>query len=333
MTSEADGLTLSAGFGANARTFPVLDGTVSPAGIRLIPTDVHGSELFWRQLKFADFDVSEMSISSLTISTSKGQRDWVGLPVFSMRRFFHTGILVRAGAGIEKPADLKGKRVGVPEYQQTAAVWCRGILSDEFGVDPRDLHWFMERPPEQSHGGSTGFAPPPGVTLEYIPTRTNIGEMLLAGELDATLLYLSDPNLVDRSRVDLSTSTAVRPLFPDPQAEAHRYYAKTKIYPINHCFVVRRSIAERDPQIARRIFHAFVEAKAIGNRRRESLLAPWRETGLIDAKNELALAEDVMAYGVNDARLVLETAMRFIHEQGLLSRRMTLDELFAPGTL
>src|SRR5579871_5820654 len=110
MTSDTAELTLSAGFGANARTFPVLNGTVSPAGIRLISTDVHGSELFWRQLKFADFDVSEMSISSLTISTSKGQRDWVGFPCFSMRRFFHTGILVRAGAGIEKPADLKGKR-------------------------------------------------------------------------------------------------------------------------------------------------------------------------------------------------------------------------------
>jgi len=333
MTSDAAELTLSAGFGPNPRTFPILDGTVSPAGIRLLPTAVHGSELFWRQLKFADFDVSEMSISSLTISTARGQRDWVGLPVFSMRRFFHTGVLVRVGAGIEKPADLKGKRVGVPEYQQTAAVWTRGVLSDEFGVDPRDLHWFMERPPEQSHGGSTGFTAPPGVKLEYIPTSTNIGEMLLNGTLDATLLYLSDPNLVDRSRVDLSASTSVRPLFPNPQAEAHRYFAKTGIYPINHCFVVRRAFAERDPQLARRLYHAFVEAKLIGNRRRESLLGPWRDTGLLDSGADRAIAADVMAYGVNDAKLVLETAMRFIHEQGLTPRRIALDELFAPGTL
>ncbi len=333
MTSSTPELTLSAGFGQTAYVPPILHGEVSPPGVRLLPTAVHGSELFWRQLKFADFDVSEMSISSLTISTAQGQRDWIGLPVFSMRRFFHTGILVREGAGIEKPADLKGKRVGVPEYQQTAAVWCRGILSDEFGVDPRDLHWFMERPPEQSHGGSTGFTPPPGVKLEYIPTTTNIGEMLLDGSLDATLLYLSDPNLVDRSRVDLTGSKAVRPLFRNQQAEAHRYFAKTGIYPINHCFVVRRSIAERDPQLARKLYHAFVEAKSMGNRQRESLLGPWRDTGLIDAAADKAIAADVMAYGVNDAKLVLDTVTRFIHEQGLTPRRVALDELFAPGTL
>src|SRR5487761_2634944 len=172
----------------------------------------------------------------------------------------------------------------------------------------------MERPPEQSHGGSTGFTPPPGVKLEYIPTNTNIGEMLLNGKLDATLLYLSDPNLVDRSRVDLSGSKAVHPLFPNPQAEAHRYFAKTGIYPINHCFVVRRSIAERHPELARKLYHAFVESKVMGNRRRESLLGPWRETGLLDDAADTAIAADVMAYGVNDAKLVLDTVTRFIHE-------------------
>jgi 4,5-dihydroxyphthalate decarboxylase len=274
-----------------------------------------------------------MSISSLTISTANGTSEWVGLPVFSMRRFFHTGILVRADAGIEKPADLKGKRVGVPEYQQTAAVWCRGILSDEFGVDPRDLHWFMERPPEQSHGGSTGFKPPPGVRLEYIPTSTNIGEMLLSGELDATLLYLSDPNLVDRSRADLSSAKNIRPLFSNPQAEAHRYFAKTGIYPINHCFVVRKSIVERDPSIPLRLYESFLEAKSVGNRRRESLLEPLLATGAVDQATHAAISADVMAYGVNGARTVLDTVTRFIHEQGLTPRRVGLDELFAADTL
>lgn len=334
MTTEVrTTLTLSAGFGPQPMTLAILGGSVQPEGIELLPTAVHGSELFWRQLKFADFDVSEMSISSLTISTAKGQREWIGLPVFSMRRFFHTGVLVRSGAGIEKPADLRGKRVGVPEYQQTAAVWTRGVLSDEFGVDPRDLHWFMERPPEQSHGGSTGFTPPPGVRLEYIPTTTNIGEMLLAGTLDATLLYLSSPNLVDRSRIDLSNAREVRPLFPDARAEAHRYFAKTGIYPINHCFVVRRSIAEADPTIPRRLYDAFLRSKEAALRRKQSLLAPLAETGVLTSAVRSALDADVMAYGVSGARKVLETATRFIHEQGLTSRRVGLEEIFAAATL
>ena len=108
-------------------------------------------------------------MSSLTIATSQGPTQWVALPVFTTREFFHLRILVRVASGIEKPADLKGKRVGVPEYQQTAAIWGRGVLQHEFGVHPRDIEWHMERTPETSHGGSTGFKPPEGVTVHRIP--------------------------------------------------------------------------------------------------------------------------------------------------------------------
>jgi 4,5-dihydroxyphthalate decarboxylase len=323
-------LTLSAGFGPQPLTIPILDGTVQPEGIRLLSTDVHGSELFWRQLKFADFDVSEMSISSLTISTFKGQTEWIGLPIFSMRRFFHTWALIRRDAGISKPEDLRGKRVGVPEYQQTAAVWSRGVLSDEFGVKPTEIEWFMERTPEQSHGGATGFTPPPGVKFSYIPPSTNIGEMLQNKTLDATLLYLAIPNLVDRSRVDLSRDPNIGPLFPDALAESHRYFAKTGIYPINHCFAMRRSIVARDPTSPRRIYDAFLRAKQIADERRRSLLTPLLETGVVAAK---AFEIDPMAYGIKDSRKVLETATRFVHEQGLTTRRVELDELFAASTL
>ena len=133
---------------------------------------LHPSELFWRQLHFSEFAVSEMSCSSFVIAVERGDTRFVGLPIFTTRRFFHTSILVRRKAGIETPADLSGKRVGVPEYQQTAAVWSRGVLKDDFGVDPKDIEWCMERTPEMSHGGSTGFVPPPGVTVHQIPATT-----------------------------------------------------------------------------------------------------------------------------------------------------------------
>src|SRR5262249_21520451 len=193
-------LALSIALPDNPNTRPLIEGAVAPEGISLATTVIHPSEMFWRQLRFAEFDVSEMSVSSLLIATARGQTPWVALPVFTTREFFHTRILVRTDAGITSPVDLKGKRVGVPEYQQTAAIWGRGVLENEFGVRPHDMEFFMERVADGSQGGAPGFKPPAGVTVHEIPASTNIGEMLLRGELDATLLYLTDRNLVDRSR-------------------------------------------------------------------------------------------------------------------------------------
>src|SRR5499426_986618 len=204
---------------SNPRTWPVIDGQAKPDGIDLVPTVLHPSELFWRQLRFAEFDVAEMSVSSLMIAKSKGDDRFVGIPVFTTRRFFHTGILVRRAARIETPADLKGKRVGVPEYQQTAALWIRGVLQHEFGVAPRDMEFWMERNPEHSHGGATGFTAPPGVTVHQVPLGKDIGSMMISGELQATLLYIVNRNLVDRSTADLWNHRDIKYLFPDPRAE------------------------------------------------------------------------------------------------------------------
>lgn len=327
-------LALSAAFMPNTRTNLLLDGSYAPEGIDLMTTPCHAPELFWRQLAFADFDVSEMSISSLAVALSHGDRTWVALPIFAQRHFFHSAIQVRRGAGIAAPADLKGKRVGVPEYQQTGAVWCRGVLADEFGVDARDIEWYMERRPNQSHGGATGFTPPPGVRLNYIPESSNIGAMLVEGTLDATLLYIpnfvkANENLVDRSSVDISAVT--QPLFPSPAAEAHRYFRATGIYPINHCAVVRRRIVEQHPWVAANLTAAFERVLAGLARRRASLLGPLAETGVLDARTASGVADEIMLCGVEPNRRILETVLRYVHEQGLSSRAVAVEELFAPG--
>jgi 4,5-dihydroxyphthalate decarboxylase len=325
-------LELSIALSENENTRAILDGAITPDAIKLYPTALHPSEMFWRQLKFAEFDVSEMSMSSLTIATSQAQTQWIAIPVFTTREFFHLRILVRAASGIEKPADLKGKRVGVPEYQQTAAIWGRGVLQHEFGVHPRDMEFFMERTPETSHGGATGFKPPPGVTVHQIPATTNIGEMMVKGELDATLLYLTNPNLVDRSRIDLSKDQRFKPLF-DRKAEAHRYFAKTGIYQINHGMVLRRSIHERYPWAALNIYNAFAEARANVIRARDTALHRHFEPGLISDDVRRALATDPMAYGVKGNRKVIETITQYVQEQGLSGRRVALEEMFAPSTI
>jgi 4,5-dihydroxyphthalate decarboxylase len=325
-------LALSIALSDNPNTRPLIDGVIVPEGIALTPTAIHPSEMFWRQLRFAEFDVSEMSMSSLLIATARGPTPWVALPVFTTREFFHTRILVRADAGISSPADLAGKRVGVPEFQQTAAIWGRGVLENEFDVPMRSMEFFMERVADRSHGGATGFRPPAGVTVHQIPSSTNIGEMLTRGELDATLLYLTHRNLVDRSRIDLAQDPRVRPLF-DRLAEGRRYYAKTGIYPINHTVVVRRTLFEQHPWIALNLYSAFAAARAEVLRAGATALASHLETGVLGDDVKRALAADPMAYGIKATRKVLETIADYVHAQGLTDRRVKIEELFAPSTM
>jgi 4,5-dihydroxyphthalate decarboxylase len=326
-------LELSAALTVNDRTRPILDGQVEPEGIRLLTSAMIPGEIFWRQLKFADFDVSEMSVASLMIATTRGETGWVALPVFTQRAFFHTKPLVRVDAGIERPADLGGKRVGVPEYQQTRAVWTRGVLQDEFGVDPRSVRWFVERNPDRSHGGATGFTPPPGVELSYVPESTDLGRMLLDRELDATLYHYEARNLVDRALTKLSGRREVRPLFPDVAAEGRRYYASTGIFPINHCLVVRRSLYERAPWVALNLFNAFEAAKEADAKRRARAVATHLEVGLVAPEVGEALATNLFPYGVRANRHTLETIARYLREQGLTEREVRLEELFPKPAL
>jgi 4,5-dihydroxyphthalate decarboxylase len=326
-------IQLSAGMAPNPRTWPLFDGAVKPDGIDLIMSPVHPSELFWRQLRFADFDLSDMSFSSLIIAVAHGDTRWVGLPVFTTRRFFHTRILVRRDAGIEAPADLKGKRVGVPEYQQTAALWTRGVLQHDFGVEPKDMEFWMERNPEHSHGGATEFQPPPGVTIHQIPMGKDIGSMMLSGELQATLLYIVNRNLVDRSTADLWNHRDIKYLFPDPRAEAMRFYKKTGLYPINHCVVMKREIAERHPWTVLNLFKAFERANALANEQRLEHLEYYFEAGLLPPDARKALAAPLVQYGVAANRHVLETAAQYSAEQGLTPRLIKLEEVFAPSTM
>lgn len=326
-------LQLSIGMASNPRTWPVFDGRVKPDGIDLVASRVHPSELFWRQLRFADFDVSEMSFSSLLMAKSRGDERWTGLPVFTTRKFYHAAILVRRAAGIAAPADLRGKRVGVPEYQQTAALWARGVLHEEFGVEPQHMEFWMERGAAHSHGGALGFTAPPGVTLHTVPPEKSLGSMMLAGELDALLHYIVDPNLVDRSTADLWNHPEVAPLFADPWAEGVRYYRKTGIFPINHGMVMKREIAEKHPWAVLNLLKAFDRANDIANRERVEHAEYHVATGLLPREAAQALRTPLVRHGIHANRRTLETAARYSHEQGLTPRVARLEEIFAASAM
>jgi len=318
---------------SNPRTWPVIDGRVKPDGVDFTPIVLHPSELFWRQLRFAEFDVAELSVSSLMMAKSKGDDRFVGIPVFTSRKFFHTCVLVRRAAGIDTPADLKGKRVGVPEYQQTAALWARGVLQHEFGVAPSDIEFWMERPAARSHGGATGFQPPPGVTVNRIPLDKDMGSMMLSGELDATIYYHVDSNLIDRSTADLAGHPDIKPLFADSVAEGVRYYRKTGIYPINHAMVIKRELAERHPWAALNILKAFNQANEIARRERVEQAEYHVDTGLIAPEAKRALDTQILSHGIKANRRVVETIAQYSHEQGLTPRPAKLEDLFAASTL
>jgi 4,5-dihydroxyphthalate decarboxylase len=195
------------------------------------------------------------------------------------------------------------------------------------------MEFWMERTPEHSHAGATGFKPPKGVTIHQIPPEKSIGSMMLSGELHATLLYVVNANLIDRSKADLSNHPDIRPLFPDADAEGARYYAKTGIYPINHGMVVKREIAERHPWVILNLLKAFERAREIADSRRLAHLDDHFATGAIPSSIRAALAKPMIKHGMVANRKILETAAQYSHEQGLTPRVLKLEEIFARSTL
>ncbi|HSC43189.1 MAG TPA: hypothetical protein VLH17_12980 [Candidatus Binatia bacterium] len=323
----------------NERVDPLMKGIVEAEGIELVPTYSHPSETFWRQLKFQEFEVGEMSMSSYLIARERGF-DMIALPVFPSRRLFHTELSYHIDSGIQKPEDLLAKRIGVGEYQQTAALWQRGILEHDFGVSQYKVHWYMERTEELSHGGQTGFAPPPGISFQRIPTDKSMASMLVNHELDAAAVnspWQNMPTFIGRShRIPGSNGdwSKVKPLFNDRMVEGKRFFQKWGFLPVNHAYTIRRDVYEKYPWVAFNLYSGFVKAKAHFNAR----LVDSIPSGLFFGKEYLTMTQEIFGndpytYGVKGNRKMLETLIDFSHEQGLIKTKPQIEELFARSTL
>jgi len=332
-------LTLSFISQFNERVQPLMDGTIQPEGLELIPTYSQPAETFWRQLQFQEFEVSEMSLSSYIIARSRGM-DMVALPVFPSRRLFHTELAYHLDSGVKEPGDLNGKRIGVVEYQQTAALWIRGILEHDFGVSQYKVDWYMERGKELSHGGATGFKPPSGISFHRIPPDKSLVSMLVNHELDAVAVggpWARVTNVIDRSkRISGSGGdwSKVKPLFPDRIAEGTRFFKKYGFIPPNHTYIVRGDIHRKYPWVAFNLYTAFVKAKALAQEK----LAERIPSALFFGREYLAMTRDMFGddpfpYGLKANRPMLELIIEYSHEQGLTSKKMKVEELFAQSTL
>lgn len=339
---------MSLAFSRSALVRPILDGEVTIEGVDLTSSVINPGDLFWRQLHHEEFDVSELSLAALLIMKGRDSCPWGAIPVFPSRGFFHTNILVRRDAGVVEPADLRGKRVGVLDYQQTAAMWARGVLWHSYGVAPSDIEWHMGRPPERSHAAATGFSPPEGVVVQGIPIDTSLGRMILEGKLDALVGYghrqgglgfgqeddgsVADlaEGFVDAGEPDLRNATEICPLFRRGIEEGRAELARTGILPMNHTVVLRESLAERHPWLPRNLYDAFCRARALAIRRLRIQLEPYAALSAVDL-GAIGRVEPTLAYGVRANISTLEAAMQFAFEQGLTKRLVDIGEVFFPS--
>ena len=322
----------------NERVEPLMDGSVQVDGVELIPTYSHPAETFWRQLKFGEFEVAEMSMSSYLIARSRGA-DMIALPVFPSRRLFQTELSYHVDSGITRPEDLDGKRLGVAEYQQTAALWIRGILEHDFGVSQYKIHWYMERSEEMSHGGATGFKPPPGISFNRIAQNKSLASTLLDNQLDVA--HVASPWALQANALDRSSRIGgngdwgkIKALFPDRMAEGARFYKKHGFLPVNHAYIIRADVHKKYPWLAADLYAGFVKAKT---RAREKMLGRI-PAALFFGPEYLAMTrgligDDPFPYGIKANQAMLETIIGYSHEQGLTPRKLTIEELFAEITL
>ena len=311
------------------RTRPLMDGIVQPEGIDLNFIDMNVAETFWRTLRHAEFDVSEISTSGYLITRERNPQPFIAIPVFPSRAFRHNGIFINTKTGIKKPQDLIGKRVGIPEYSMTAALWVRGHLQHEYNIPLEKINWFrggFTKPAEAEERVELNL--PPNIRLGNIPAGKSLSGMLDSGELDAVIA----PGTPKGFR---EGSPNMARLFPNYKAVEMEYYKKTKIFPIMHTVVIKREIYERHPWVAQSLYKAFLKAKEIcvselteGTGR---YTLPWWLPEL-EAEWKFFNGE-LWPYGVENDRATLEALVQYSFEQGLTHRRMSVEELFAPETL
>ena len=322
-------LKLSLGCWNYDRTRALMDGSVQPDGIDLNYLNMPVEETFFRMMRHREFDCAEISLSSYSVSLGKAERPFVAIPIYPSRFFRHSCIYVNADAGIREPKDLIGKRIGTPEYQMTAPVWIRGILSDHYGVPVDSVTYHTGGVEETGRLEKVKLDLPPNIRVEPIGPTQTLSQMLLDGEIDALHTARMPSSF-------LSGGGRVKRLFENYVDVERQYFRETGIFPIMHTVAIRRDVYEANRWVAQSLYKAFVQAQ---RRTYEDLqetaalkaMLPWLTAHLEDARQEMG--DDFWPYGLERNRKTLETFLRYHFEQGLSKRLLTPDELFAPESL
>jgi 4,5-dihydroxyphthalate decarboxylase len=319
-------LNLSVAVGPYDRTRALIDGSVQIDGVNPTCMTLPPEEIFFRAFRHAEFDICELSLSSFTVKTAQGGGPYIGVPAFVSRAFRHTSIYVRTDR-IKKPEDLKGKRVGVPEYQLTANVWARAILQDDYGVKPSDIQWVRGGIEDADRPEKISIKLPADVKLEDAPAGKSISALLAEGAIDG-FIAPRQPSLPENT-------PNVGWLFSDPVAAAQDYFKRTGIFPIMHIVGVRRTLAEQHPWLPGAVLKAFEQAKtaaidALRDPSASKVTLPFAEERVLEAR--ALMGEDFWSYGIAPNRKTLENFYKHHHSQGLSAKLVTPEEMFHPGT-
>lgn len=311
------------------RVRALADGRVRVEGCDVNYMTMPVEEVLERAFFHREFDVAEIGFSPYLIALSRGIAPYLAIPAFLSRMFRHSAIYIRADRGIGGPAALKGKRIGVPEYQMSAAMWARGLLRDEFAVAAADINWVQGGLETPGRRDKFPLNLPEGFPLVSVAGDKTLSQLLADGELDA-VISARQPSCF------AAGYPLVRRLFPDYRAAERDYFRRTGVFPIMHAVGIRRDVLEKHPWLPASVYKAFVQAKRLADAEFAEVTAlkiglPWL-TAEFDATREL-MGNDFWSYGVEPNRKTLELMARYSHEQGLAVRPVAVEEMFAPSTL
>lgn len=311
------------------RTRGLLEGRIEPDGVDLVYLNMPVEETFFRMLRNHEFDAAEMSLSSYTMSLFTEKKPFIAIPVFPSRFFRHSCIYINAKSGIREPKDLIGKRVGNPEYQMTAPVWIRGILSDEYKVPVDSVTYYTGGEEEPGRPEKLKLDLPPQIRVQPIGPQQTLAAMIANGDIDA--LYTAR-----MPSTFLTAGGRVKRLFEDYVAVEKEYYRRTRIFPIMHTVVIRRELYEKHRWVAQSLYKAFCAAQqeAYGDLYQTAALKtmlPWLTAHVEEARREMG--PDFWSYGFHNNRETLNTFLRYSYEQGLSKQQLKPEQLFAPETL
>ncbi|VCU68612.1 4,5-dihydroxyphthalate decarboxylase [Pigmentiphaga humi] len=322
-------LNISLSVGNYDRTQALFDGRVDIEGCNVRAVPLEPEEAFHRAFRYEEFDVTEISMSSHMMTTARGDNQYIGIPAFLSRVFRQSGIYVRTDRGIDKPEDLRGKTIGVPEYQITANVWIRGILEDEYGVKPADIKWRRGGVEEPGRGERAPIELDPSIDLQQIPDDKTLSGMLESGEIDA-VIGARAPSCFLRGVPNVGR------LFGDYIEAEKDYFRRTRIFPIMHMVGIRKSLVAENPWLPVSVYKAFLKAKMLAVKELDEIChlavtLPWMVHHHNEAKK--LMGEDYWPYGLDANRHVIETFARYHYGQGLSKRKVAPEELFAASSL